>query len=142
METNLSSKSKIIPPKPVSEISEIGPSCQDKQGEGLEGNGESAGQHPSSLNPFAPDYVAFSTPKHAQSVIYPLDDSSTRQLLQQTFAKHKEEIAQKQTSGNVLKRLADLMTKRHAMNNCYFPNQRRSVETFFTIPTGRSPLTQ
>ena len=93
METNLSGKSKIVPPKPVSEMPEIGPSCQDKQGEGLEGNDEPAVQRPSSLNPFAPDYVTFSIPKHAQSSIYPLEDSSIPQLQQSklnrtTFAKH------------------------------------------------------
>ena len=73
VETNLSGKSKIVLQKPISKVSETVNSCQDKQNEGLEGNVEPSVQRPSSLNPFAPDYVAFSTPKNAQSAIYPSD---------------------------------------------------------------------
>ena len=104
METNLSGKSKIVLQKPVSKVSEIVNLCQDKQNEGRKGNVEPSVQRPSSLNPFAPDYMAFSTPKNAQSAIYPLEDSSIPQLqqLKSTFSKHQEEIAQKQTSGDVL----------------------------------------
>ena len=140
METNLSSKSEIVLPNPVSEMSEICPSFQDKQGEGPEGNGDPAVQHPSSLNLFAPDYVAFSTHKHTQSVIYPLQDSSTLQLQQlklnrTTFAKHQEEIAQKQTSGDVQERLADLMTKHHAHEQLPLPEPETFSGDLFHYPT-------
>ena len=129
METNLSSKSKIVPPNPVSEMSKISPSSQDKQGEGLEGNGDPAVQHPSLLNPFAPDYVAFSMPKHTQFAIYPLEDSSTPQL------QHQKEITQKQTSDDVLKRLADLMTKRHAHEQLPLPEPETFSGDLFHYPT-------
>lgn len=82
METNLSGKSKIVPPKPVSEMSEIVPSCQGKQNESLENDGKPAVQHPSSLNLFAPDYVVFSTPKNAQSTTYTLEGSPFLHLQQ------------------------------------------------------------
>ena len=75
METNLRGKSKIVLPKPVCEMSEIVPSCQGKQNESLKGVGKPAVQHPLSLNPFAPDYVALSTPKDAQFTIYHSEDS-------------------------------------------------------------------
>ena len=97
METNLSGKSKVVPPKSVSEMSKIVPSCHGKQNEGHEGDGKPAVQHPSSLNPFAPDYAAFSTPENVQSTIYPLEGSSFPHLEQPnsnqtTFPKHQEEI--------------------------------------------------
>ena len=115
-------------------MSKISPSSQDKQGEGLEGNGDPAVQYPSSLNPFAPDYVAFSTPKHTQFAIHPLEDSSTPQL-QQTFAKHQKEITQKKTSDDVLERLADLMTKRHAHEQLPLPEPETFSGDLFHYPT-------
>ena len=137
VETNLSGKSKIVLQKPISKVSETVNSCQDKQNEGLEGNVEPSVQRPSSLNPFAPDYVAFSTPKNAQSAIYPLEDSSIPQLQQSksTFSKHQEENAQKQTSGDVLERLADLMTKRHAHEQLPLPEPETFNGDLFHYPT-------
>lgn len=138
METNLSGKSKLPPPKPISKTSEISPSCQDKRSEGLEGNGEPAVRHPSSLNAFAPDYVAFSTPKNVQSAIYPLEDSSIPQLQQSkltAFTKHQEETAQKQTSTDVLERLADLMTKRRAHEQLPLPEPETFSGDLFHYPT-------
>ena len=55
METNLSCKTKILPPKPVFEMSEMAPSYPDKQIENPEDVGKTAVQYPSSLNPFTPD---------------------------------------------------------------------------------------
>ena len=137
VETNLSGKSKIVLQKPISKVSETVNSCQDKQNEGLEGNVEPSVQRPSSLNPFAPDYVAFSTPKNAQSAIYPLEDSSIPQLQQSksTFSKHQEENAQKQTSGDVLERLADLMTKCHAHEQLPLPEPETFNGDLFHYPT-------
>jgi len=81
METNLSGKSKIVPPK-ASEMSEIGLSYKGKQNESLEGDGEPTVKYPSSLNPFAPEYVAFSTPKNVQSMICPSEGSPFPNLQQ------------------------------------------------------------
>lgn len=78
MEANLSSKSKTIPPKPIAEMSWIVPPYQGKHNEGLEGDGEPAVQYLSSLNPFAPEYVAFSTPRDVQSMIHPLEGSPAK----------------------------------------------------------------
>ena len=147
METNLSGKSKIFPPKPASEMFEIVPSYQGKQNESLEGDSHPAVQYPSTLNPFAPDYAAFSTPRNAQSAIgrlegYPFSHSQQSKSNRTTFAKDQEEITQKQTSSDVLERLADLMTKRHAHEQLPLPERGHSVETFFTTPLGKSPLTQ
>ena len=137
METNLGGKSKIVLQKPVSKVSEIVNSCQDKQNEGCEGNVEPSVQRPSSLNLFSPNYVAFSTPKNAQSAIYPLEDSSIPQLQQSksTLSKHQEEIAQKQTSSDVLERLADLMTKRHAHEQLPLPEPETFNGDLFHYPT-------
>ena len=140
METNLSDKSKIVPPKPASKMPEIVPLYQGKQNESLEGDGKPAVQHPSSLNPFAPDYVAFSTPKNARSTIYPSEGSPFPYLQQSkvnrtTFAKDQEEIAQKQTSGDVLERLADLMTKRHAHEQLPLPEPETFSGDLLHYPT-------
>ena len=133
METNLSSKSKIFRPKPASEMSEIVPSYQGKQSESLEGDGNPAVQYPSSLNPFAPDYAASSTPRNAQSTIRKLEVSP--KLNRTTFAKDQEEIAQKQTSGDVLERLADLMTKRHARELLPLPEPETFSGDLLHYPT-------
>ncbi|PFX24880.1 hypothetical protein AWC38_SpisGene10529 [Stylophora pistillata] len=95
------------------------PSYQGKQNEGLKGDGKPDVQYLSPLNPFAPDYVPFSTPKNAQFTIHPLEGSPFLQLQpsklnRTTFAKDQEETTQKQTSSDVLERLAYLMTKHHA----------------------------
>ena len=95
------------------------PSYQCKQNKGLKGDGKPDVQYPSPLNPFAPDYVPFSTPKNAQFTIQPLEGSPFLQLQpsklnRTTFAKDQEETTQKQTSSDVLERLAYLMTKHHA----------------------------
>ena len=119
MEANLSGKPRVVPSKPVSEMSQIAPSYHGKQSKGLKGDGEPAVRHLSQLNPFTPDYAAFSTPENVQSAIYALEGPPIPHLQQPklnrtTFAKHQEEIVQKNTSGDVLERLADLMTKCYA----------------------------
>lgn len=117
METNLSCKTKILPPKPVFEMSEMAPSYPDKQIENPEDVGKTAVQYPSSLNPFTPDYAAFSTPNRT------------------TFAKDQEEISQKHTSGDVLERLADLMTMRHARELLPLPEPETFSGDLLRYPT-------
>ena len=117
METNLSCKTKILPPKPVFEMSEMAPSYPDKQIENPEDVGKTAVQYPSSLNPFTPDYAAFSTPNRT------------------TFAKDQEEISQKHTSSDILERLADLMTMRHARELLPLPEPETFSGDLLRYPT-------
>ena len=119
VETYTSGKSKIVPPK---SFSKIVPSSQDKQTdqkiEITEEPGNPAAQYPSTMNPHAHDYFTSSTPKNVQpstrlienSPVY-LQDSKPKGMI---YPQDEREITQPQTSGNVLERLADLMTQRHA----------------------------
>ena len=119
VETYISGKSKIVPPK---SFPKIVPASQDKPTdqkiEITEEPGNPAAQYPSTMNPYAHDYFTSSTPKNVQpstrlienSPVY-LQDSKPKGMI---YPKDEREITQPQTSGDVLERLADLMTLRHA----------------------------
>ena len=96
-------------------------------------------QHPSSLNPFAPDYATFSTPENVQSTIYPLEGSpfphfEQPKSNQTTFPKHQEEVPQKKTSDDVLE-LADLMPKCHTHEQLPLPEPETFSGDLFHYPT-------
>ena len=97
---------------------------------------------PSTLNPFAPEYINFSTPKN---------QTPTR-----PYTMYREEVGRNSTntapvqSGNSpnpssedpLQRLADLLTQRHARELLPLPEPETfKGDLIFTILTGRNPST-
>ena len=140
VETYISGKSKIVPPK---SFSKIVPSSQDKQTdqkiEITEEPGNPAAQYPSTMNPHAHDYFTSSTPKNVQpstclienSPVY-LQDSKPKGMI---YPQDEREITQPQTSGNVLERLADLMTQRHARELLPLPEPETFSGELLLYPT-------
>ena len=119
VETYISGKSKIVPSK---SFSKIVPSNQHKQTDQKieipEEPCNPAAQYLSTLNPHAHDYFTSSTPKNVQPSTRPIEssplhlqDSKPKGMI---YPQDEREITQPQTSGDVLERLADLMTQRHA----------------------------
>ena len=140
VETYISGKSKIVPPK---SFSKIVPSSQDKQTdqkiEITEEPGNPAAQYPSTMNPHVHDYFTSSTPKNVQpstrlienSPVY-LQDSKPKGMI---YPQDEREITQPQTSGNVLERLADLMTQRHARELLPLPEPETFSGELLLYPT-------
>ena len=76
--------------------------------------------YPSTLNPFAQEHVAMSTPANADYTSPPLQHSS--QPIQDGMEHALDQrINASQTNGNILERLADLMTQRHTRNSLPLP---------------------
>ena len=145
VETYISGKSKIVPPKSSPKIV---PSSQDKPTdqkiEITEEPGNPAAQYPSTMNPYAHDYFTSSTPKNVQpstrlienSPVY-LQDSKPKGMI---YPKDEREITQPQTSGDVLERLPDLMTLRHARELLPLPEPETFSGELLHYPTWKKSI--
>ena len=120
METDLSEAPETNPQKTPSQIaatSQVKP--KDPKTEISKDALSPTVNYPSPLNPFAPEYVAFSTPKTVENTSSPLAafpyahaDQSTPNCTAPAGDQNKN--SQNQTNGDALERLADLITQRHA----------------------------
>ena len=92
------------------------------------------------LNPFEQEYVALSTPKNAERTSLPIMQckQSTPNSMGLNF--DQSVSSPNQRTGDVLKRLADLMTQLRG-SCCGYPNQKLSKEIFYIILHGGNPLT-
>ena len=140
VETYISGKSKIVPSK---SFSKIVPSSQHKQTDQKieipEEPGNPAAQYPSTLNPHAHDYFTSSTPKNVQPSTRPIEsspvhlqDSKPKGMI---YPQDEREITRPQTSGDVLERLADLMTQRHACDLLPLPEPETFSGELLHYPT-------
>ena len=76
--------------------------------------------YPSTLNPFAQEHVIMSTPGNVNYTSPPLQHSS--QPIQGSVEHVLDQrINPSQTNGNIVERLADLMTQRHTRNSLPLP---------------------
>ena len=140
VETYISCKSKIVPSK---SFSKIVPSNQHKQTDQKieipEEPGNPAAQYPSTLNPHAHDYFTSSTPKNVQPSTRPIESSSVHfqdpKPKGMIYPQDEREITQPQTSGDVLERLADLMTQRHARELLPLPEPEMFSGDLLHYPT-------
>ena len=76
--------------------------------------------YPSTLNPFAQEHIAMSTPANVNYASPPLQHFSqpTQNSVEHALDQRNNPS---QTNGNILERLADLMTQRHTRNSLPLP---------------------
>ena len=93
--------------------------------------------YPSSLNPFAQEYVALSTPEKAERTSLPIAQckQSTPNSIGLNF--DQSENSPNRTTGDVLERLADLMTQRYARESLPLPEPETFKGDLLHYPSWR-----
>ena len=103
--------------------------------EGTTDAGSFVTRHPSTLNPFAPEYVTMPTPKRAQFTSTPYAQCKEWTPDSMRLTQDQGRGSPSQTNGDILQRLADLMTQRHAQESLPLPEPETFRGDLLHYPT-------
>ena len=92
-------------------------------------------RYPSTLNPFAPEYVTLATPKRAQFTSTPYAQCKESTPNSMGITHNQGQGSPSQANGDILQRLADLTTQRHAQESLPLPEPETFRGDLLHYPT-------